>query len=82
MADSMRYRLTDERQRLMDKLRSDIEDLPDTQWKADLLDMALTHLLESIRRHEEFDGDPEVAKAFRTSVVRPRYRTWLELKRP
>lgn len=87
MTDRTSMTLTDERRRLEDRVRGRMDDvspavLPDERWRTALYDAALTHLLESIENHQEYDGDPELQKAFATSVVRPRYRTTLELQRP
>lgn len=87
MTERTSLTLTDDRRRLEDRLRALIDDrnpdaLPTTQFRTTLYDMALTHLYESIQAFEEYEGDPTKAKAFSTSVVRPHYRTSLELKRP
>lgn len=74
--------LTDERRRLEDRARTKIDDLPDVQFRTTLYDLALTHLIESIDNMEQFDGDPQLAKQFSTSVVRPKYRTWVDVERP
>lgn len=85
MAESMRLRLTDDRQLLLDRIYAELEqrgaDLPDQRWKADVLDMALAHFKESLENHAEFDGDPRVAKAFSTSVIQSKYRTWVDVNR-
>lgn len=83
MSDRTSLTITDERRRLEDKLRAKIgEELPDQQFRAPLYDMALRNLLDLINAHEEYDGDPRVAKHFATSVVRPHYRTHVEVRRP
>jgi len=83
MPDSMRYRLNDERWPQMDKLREELDGLPDERWKADVLDAALTHLEESIENADDLDlGEvpPDTAKKFQTSVVRYQYRTRVETR--
>lgn len=83
MTDRTSLTLTPNRRRLEDQLRHMLADeLPDTQFRTTLYDMALTHLIESIENHNEFDGDPRIQKQFATSVVRPKYRTHLEFQRP
>lgn len=86
MPDSMRYRLTDDRERRLDQLYTHLDDqLPNQRWKADVLDMALRHLLESLENAEDMDlGDvpPDTAKQFQTSVIRYRYRTSVEPRCP
>lgn len=73
------YPMNDERELRFDRLMAEFDDI---NTKADLLDAALKHLEESIANMEGYDGDPVVAKEFQTSIVRPRYRTWLELNKP
>lgn len=82
MTDRTSLSMNDDRRRLERRLRHEIDDLPDTQYRTTLYDMALTHLLESIKNMEEYDGDPRLAKQFSTSVVRPKYRTWCDVTRP
>lgn len=74
-------RLTDERQRLLDQAKgivaaSSSDDPPNS----DVIDAALTHLIES---HENLDEarselDPTIIQEFNTSVVGLRYRTSVE----
>lgn len=82
MPDSMRYRLTDDRSRLLDQLRGELNDeLPDQRWKADVMDMALTHLLESLK-NDVSSVPPEHRAPFNTSVLKHRYRSYTEIQRP
>ena len=83
MADRTSLTLTAERRKLEDEIRAELGDtLPDTQFRTTLYDMALLNLKETIENHRDFDGDPRLAKAFGTTVVRPRYRTLVEINRP
>lgn len=86
MTEQTTLTLTADRRRLEDRVRSLVDDdepvLPDVQYRAALYDMALQNLLDTIQNHREYDGDPQLAKAFGTSVVRPHYRTSVEVKRP
>lgn len=74
-------RMTDKRQRLIDKAKgivaADPHDDPPT---SDVIDAALTHLIES---QENIDDareqlDPETIQVFNTSVLSLRYRTSIE----
>ena len=56
-------------------------ELPAERYRTDLYRLALRNLLDTIENHREYDGPPEGAKAFRTSVVRPHYRTHVEVVR-
>lgn len=87
MPESMRLRLTDDRELHLERLHEKIDDLPPDRWKAHVVDMALTHLEESITLHRAFDGqhekyDPYYARYFGTSVIKPTMRTHVEIKRP
>lgn len=87
MPDSMRLRLTDDRELLLERLHEQIDELPPDRWKAHVVDMALQHLQESITAHRQFNGqhdryDPFYAQYFGTSVIRPTMRTHVELRRP
>lgn len=83
MTDRTSLTLTAERRALEDRARALMgEELPDVQFRAALYDMALQNLIDTVENHKEFDGDPRLAKKFRTSVVRPKYRTEVEVRRP
>lgn len=81
MADSMRYRLNQDREILLERLREKL-DVDKERWKADVLDSALIHTLESIEAMEELRGevDPTILKRLNTPVVSCRYRTSIERK--
>ena len=74
-------KITDERQRLLDRA-SDIvaSDPHDDPPMSDVLDAALTHLVESEENIDEARGelDPETIQQFNTSVLGLRYRTSVE----
>lgn len=72
------YPENDDRELRFDRLMAELE----CNTKAGVLDAAMIHLEQSIQNHREWDGDPETAKAFATSVIRPHYRTSIEVKRP
>jgi hypothetical protein len=83
MTDRTSLTLTDERRRLEDKARALMGDeLPDSQFRAALYDAALKNLIETIENHQEYDGNPQLAKRFNTSVVRSHYRTSVDTRRP
>lgn len=76
-------RLTDERQRLLEQAKEVIaagqyDDPPNS----DVIDAALTHLIESHENLEEVrtELEPTVIKRFNTSVIGLRYRTSVESK--
>jgi hypothetical protein len=74
-------RLSDERKRLLDQaseiVASDPADDPPT---SDVIDAALTHLIESEANMRELreEFDPTTLQAFNTSVLKLRYRTSVE----
>ena len=74
-------KITDERQRLLDKASAIVaSDQHDDPPMSDVLDAALTHLVESeenIQNARE-ELDPETIQQFNTSVIGLRYRTSLE----
>ena len=76
-------RLTDERQRLLEQAKEIVaagqyDDPPNS----DVIDAALTHLIESHDNLEEArtDMEPMAIKRFNTSVIGLRYRTSIESK--
>jgi hypothetical protein len=74
-------RLTDERQRLLDRGKEIIAAGPsDDPPNSDVIDAALTHLIESQENLEDVRAelDPTTVKQFNTSVVGLRYRTSVE----
>ena len=74
-------RLTDERQRLLEQAKSIVAAGPnDDPPNSDVIDAALTHLIESQENLEEArtELDPTTVKTFNTSVVGLRYRTSIE----
>ncbi|GGK56649.1 DUF7386 family protein [Haloarcula sebkhae] len=74
-------KITDERQRLLDKASAIVaSDQHDDPPMSDVLDAALTHLIESeenIQNARE-ELDPGTIQRFNTSVLRLRYRTSVE----
>lgn len=78
MSGHYSYPLNDDRELLMDRLMAKL----DSPNKSDVIDAALKNLDETIRNHEEFDGNPELAKQFNTQIVRSHYRTNVEVRRP
>ncbi|MFY4811608.1 DUF7386 family protein [Haloarcula sp. AONF1] len=74
-------KITDERQRLLDKASAIVaSDQHDDPPMSDVLDAALTHLIESeenIQKARE-ELDPETTQRFNTSVLGLRYRTSVE----
>ncbi|EMA25306.1 DUF7386 family protein [Haloarcula amylolytica] len=74
-------KITDERQRLLDKASAIVaSDQHDDPPMSDVLDAALTHLVESeenIQNARE-ELDPETIQWFNTSVLGLRYRTNVE----
>jgi hypothetical protein len=74
-------RLTDERQRLLDRAKGIVAASPaDDPPNSVVIDAALTHLIES---HENLDEarselDPTTIQEFNTSVIGLRYRTTVE----
>ncbi|RLM47876.1 hypothetical protein DVK00_05065 [Haloarcula sp. Atlit-47R] len=76
-------KITDERQRLLDKgsaiVASDQHDDPPM---SDVLDAALTHLVESEEnlKNAREELDPKTIQQFNTSVLGLRYRTRVESK--
>jgi hypothetical protein len=74
-------RLTDERQRLLEQGKEIIAASPsDDPPNSDVIDAALTHLIESEENLEDVRAelDPTTIKQFNTSVVGLRYRTSVE----
>lgn len=74
-------RLSDERQRLLEQASSIVAAGPtDDPPNSDVIDAALTHLIESRENLDEAraDLDPTTIKRFNTSVVGLRYRTSVE----
>ncbi|MDL0126309.1 DUF7386 family protein [Halobacterium salinarum] len=74
-------RLTDERQRLLEQGKKIIAAGPsDDPPNSDVIDAALTHLIESQQNLEDvrMELDPTTVKQFNTSVVGLRYRTSVE----
>lgn len=74
-------RLTDERQRLLDRAKGIVtagqhDDPPNS----DVIDAALTHLIESHKNLDDVraDLDPTTIQQFNTSVLGLRYRTSVE----
>lgn len=78
------YPLNDERKRLIEQAREIVAaDRADEPPKADVLDAALTHLIESHAQLEEHRNDhpPDVVKELcNTSVIGMHYRTAVESK--
>ncbi|KZX47078.1 hypothetical protein [Haloarcula sp. K1] len=76
-------KITDERQRLLDKASAIVaSDQYDDPPMSDVLDAALTHLVESEENIDDARGDldPETIQQFNTSVIGLRYRTSVESK--
>ena len=76
-------KITDERQRLLDKASAIVASGPhDDPPMSDVLDAALTHLVESEENIDSARGelDPETIQQFNTSVIGLRYRTSVESK--
>jgi len=74
-------RLSDERQRLLEQASSIVAAGPtDDPPNSDVIDAALTHLIESRENLDDARGelDPTTIKRFNTSVVGLRYRTSVE----
>ncbi|WP_349253517.1 DUF7386 family protein [Halobacterium salinarum] len=74
-------RLTDERQQLLDRGKEIIAAGPgDDPPNSDVIDAALTHLIESQENFEDARTklDPTTVKQFNTSVVSLQYRTSVE----
>ena len=74
-------RLSDERQRLLDQAKEIIADGQyDDPPNSDVIDAALTHLIESRENLDAARGelDPTTIQQFNTSVIRLRYRTSIE----
>jgi len=74
-------RLTDERQRLLEQAKSIVAAGPtDDPPNSDVIDAALTHLIESRENLDDARGelDPTTIKNFNTTVVGLRYRTSVE----
>lgn len=79
MADYVRYRLDDDRTIAMDLAREKLG-IEKERWRADVLDAALMHLLESLDNMEDAREDvpPDVIQQFNTSVLKLHYRTSLD----
>ncbi len=76
-------RLSDERQRLLDQAKEIIADGQyDDPPNSDVIDAALTHLIESRENLDAARGelDPATIQQFNTSVIGLRYRTSIESK--
>jgi len=76
-------KITDERQRLLDKASAIVAgDSHDDPPMSDVLDAALTHLVESEENIDSARGelDPKTIQQFNTSVIGLRYRTSVESK--
>lgn len=74
-------RLTDERQRLLDRAKGIVAAGPsDDPPNSDVIDAALTHLIESQENLDDARSelDPTTIQQFNTSVVGLRYRTSVE----
>ncbi len=74
-------RLSDERQRLLDQAKEIIADGQyDDPPNSDVIDAALTHLIESRENLDAARGelDPTTIQQFNTSVIGLRYRTSIE----
>lgn len=74
-------RLSDERQRLLDRAKEIIAAGPnDNPPNSDVIDAALTHLIESHENLDEIRSDlePTTIQQFNTSVLGLRYRTSVE----
>jgi hypothetical protein len=84
MSDRTTLRLSDERKRLLDRAGEIVASDPaDDPPRSDVIDAALTHLIES---HENLDEvrdqypAPTVKDCCNTSVLGMRYRTSIESK--
>ena len=76
-------KITDDRQRLLDKASTIVaSNQHDDPPMSDVLDAALTHLVESEENIYSARGemDPETIQRFNTSVLGLRYRTSVESK--
>ena len=76
-------RLTDDRQRLLEQAKEVVAaDQYDDPPNSDVIDAALTHLIESKENLEDArtDMEPKAIKRFNTSVIGLRYRTSIESK--
>lgn len=86
MTERTSLTLTDERRRLEDRCREYLTDeLPSQQFRAPLYDMALTHLLDTLRKADEGDVGSvphEYRKQFNTRVVKYRTDAYHETRRP
>lgn len=74
-------KITDERQRLLDRATEIVASDPhDDPPMSDVLDAALTHLVESEQNIDDAHGElaPETIQQFNTSVLGLRYRTSVE----
>ncbi|AXG06568.1 hypothetical protein DU500_09090 [Haloplanus rubicundus] len=74
-------RLSDERQRLIDQAKGIVADGPDDDPPtSDVIDAALTHLIQSQKNLEDArdELDPATIQQFNTDVVALRYRTRIE----
>ena len=74
-------RLSDERQQLIEQARDIVASGPnDDPPMADVIDAALTHLIESSENLEQMRDDlpPTTIQRFNTSVLGLRYRTAIE----
>lgn len=76
-------RLDDDLMALEDRARSKLDAvLPAERYRTDLYRLALLNLVDTIENHENFEGNPEVAKQFNTRAVRSKYRINVVLDRP
>lgn len=74
-------RLTDERQRLLDRAKAIVAAGPnDEPPNSDVIDAALTHLIESQENLDDArdELDPTTIQYFNTTVIGLRYRTSVE----
>ena len=73
--------MTDERQRLLEQAGEIVKSGPhDSPPNSDVIDAALTHLIESEQNLQEArtELDPTAIQRFNTSVLALRYRTSIE----
>jgi len=82
MSDRTTLRLSDERKRLLDQAAEIVADGPaDDPPRSDVIDAALTHLVQSKANIDDARGDvePELIKTLcNTDVIRLYYRTDIE----
>lgn len=81
--DRTTIRLSDERKRLLEQAEEIVAARPtDDPPMSDVIDAALTHLIESHENMEELRGDvpPTTIQQFNTSVLGLHYRTEIKSK--